>query len=195
MNEIRSYFPRRARCGLGLSLGLQGGCAMPKCRIAMCLLALLSAVWLARPARADCISECLAEKWCAAGTRGCDALHHDCFQRCSTEPTGPGNAGFGAIAYGPKHHAAGWAYGQPDAQTAAWAALTYCMEHGDDCQVVASFFDSCEALATAPDGGFAARSGRTRAKAHADAMTACTRIGLGCKILTNVCSRLPGRAS
>lgn len=114
-----------------------------------------------------------------------------CYNNCMSlnrEEAAP-SASFGAIAYGARRTAAGWAYGKATASAANSAALSECRKHGDDCELVVSLSSGCAAVAAIESQSvFAVGEGSTRQQAESKAMNACTsRHGSGCEIEAWAC--------
>ena len=97
---------------------------------------------------------------------------------------------YGAIAYGAKSTANGFAYEKSSAAEAARSALGYCGEHGKDCKVVINFSNACAAVASVrAKSRFVAAQGRDRTLAQNNALKACqSQIGGACKIEVWSCS-------
>ena len=152
----------------------------------ICLIVGLSA-WSV-PARADCVSECQASVYCDSteGESECARKQNDCYLSQCNRPTNR----FGAIAYGAGTQAVGWAYDKQDANSAEQTALSFCKKHGDDCELVASFSNSCAALAAGENGKFATGSGDTRGEAEAAARSRCAdSAGGDCDIQAWSCAK------
>jgi len=98
---------------------------------------------------------------------------------------------FGAIAYGPKGAAWGDAYGAASAEDAKQRALAFCARQSDDCQVVASFSNTCAAVAVVDATGatFVATDAK-RGNAENLARQACTqKNGTGCRVASSICAQ------
>ncbi|MFZ0693561.1 MAG: DUF4189 domain-containing protein [Alphaproteobacteria bacterium] len=78
---------------------------------------------------------------------------------------------YGAIAFGAYSGATGWTYGKPDPETAEQVALSNWAHHGNDCEIVTSFSNSCAAVAGGDGGHFAAEQADSREKAEANALS------------------------
>jgi hypothetical protein len=150
-------------CGVGLALG-------------------------AGAARADCVSDCDAATYCDSEMQSsgeCARKLNDCYiSECSRSGTR-----YGAIAYGAKSGAAGWAYDFDDGDSAERFALSKCGEHGEDCRAVVTFSNACAAVAAAGEG-FAAATGPTQDDAQGRALAACRKKsgGTTCEIQAWSCS-------
>ena len=98
---------------------------------------------------------------------------------------------YGAIAYGAKSTAYGYSSDQPSPQTAERAALDDCRPNGDDCEVVASFSNSCAAVAAIESKAvFSTGSGGTEEEAQQNALKACERThGKGCELEVWSCAK------
>jgi len=143
------------------------------------------------PALADCGSAWQASTYCdqemnASGE--CGRRLNDCYQ--SQRRRGNGASRFyGAIAYGMRSTAYGFAYDIPSADAAERRALGHCWKNGDDCRIVARFSNSFAALAAGDGERFAVAKAGTRRQAEAAALTGCTRSGsAGCEIKTWTCA-------
>lgn len=114
--------------------------------ILLLLCLLCGAALVTPPAKADCISACMAGKDCSLNYSGaCSNALSDCSQECMAANQGPS---YGAIAYDYDSRAFGYAYQFPSEGQAADFALQSCAENGDACKVVVTFNDSCAALAS-----------------------------------------------
>ncbi len=115
----------------------------------------------------------------------CSDLRSLCLQKC-----GSSSAFFGAIAYGAQSTANGYAYGKGSAGDANRTALSNCRQHGDDCKIVATFSNSCAAVAAVEDKGvLSVGQGATRDQAQSRAMSACkSEHGDGCEIEAWTCA-------
>jgi hypothetical protein len=97
---------------------------------------------------------------------------------------------YGAIAYGPKSSAWGDAYGEGSADDAKRKALSFCARRGNDCDVVASFSNTCAAVAVVEATGatFVVTSEK-RGSAESQAMRACTQKNhSGCRMAASICA-------
>lgn len=104
---------------------------------------------------------------------------------------GPRADSFGAIAYGPTTSSWGDVSGEDSPEDARRGALSFCARHGDDCQVVASFSNTCAAVAVAQASGttFVATDAK-RGNAENLARQACTRKSpSGCRVAASICSQ------
>ena len=97
---------------------------------------------------------------------------------------------YGAIAYGAQSAANGYAYDKGSKSDADRSALSFCKQHGDDCKIVASFSNSCAAVAAVDSKGvYAVGLAGTRDDAQSKAMSACTaQNGGGCEIEAWTCA-------
>lgn len=120
-------------------------------RLVLLLLAVSSfALVFMASARADCISACIAAKDCSLSYSGaCSSAVSDCSTQCMRE-AGPA---FGALAYDTGSGAFGYAFQQPDAETAASFALGQCAQNGPGCEVMMTFSNGCAALAAGSKHG------------------------------------------
>lgn len=152
----------------------------------LCLLFAIAAP--SAPAVADCVSDCQASVYCDSSEdeSECARKQNECYLSQCNRPT----AKYGAIAYGAGTQAVGWAYDQPDSNTAERSALAYCKKHGDDCELVASFSNSCAAVAAASNGKFAVGQGDTRDDAQSSALSRCAESAGGqCDIQAWSCAK------
>ena len=113
----------------------------------------------------------------------CSAALNTCYAReCN-------RTRYGAIAYGAQSGAYGWSNDLDDAQAAEKAAMAHCSAHGDDCQVVVDFWNTCAAVA-AYRSIVAYGLGATRARAEEQAVTSCTRdAGAPCEVQAWSCTK------
>src|SRR5262249_24540315 len=98
---------------------------------------------------------------------------------------------YGAIAYGPKTSSWGDANGANSAQDAKQRALSFCARGGSDCRVVASFSNTCAAVAVveANDATFVATNEK-RGNAENLARQACSQKNhSGCRVADSICSQ------
>lgn len=97
---------------------------------------------------------------------------------------------YGAIAYGAQSTAYGYSLDQRTQQAADRAALNDCAPNGDDCKVVASFSNSCAAVAAIEDKGvFSTGNGGTEEEAKDAALKTCERThGRGCELEVWACA-------
>ena len=98
---------------------------------------------------------------------------------------------WGAITYGPKGSAWSSAYGESSAEDASQKALGFCARRSDDCQVVASFSNTCAAVAVVQSthATFVATDGK-RGTAESLASRACTQQNRsGCRVAASVCAQ------
>jgi serine/threonine-protein kinase len=98
---------------------------------------------------------------------------------------------YGAIAYGPKTSAWGNAYGETSAEDANKKALSFCARRAADCEVVASFSNTCAAVAVsqATSETFVATNEK-RGSAESQALRACTqRNSSGCRVAASICAQ------
>jgi len=153
---------------------------------------LILALGLALPtaARADCIDECDTRYNCTGvgvDFNLCDQERMECMQTECSKP----RILYGAIAYGAESTAAGWAYDMGTAGDADRTALANCNKYGNDCKLVASFSNSCAAVAAIEKKGvFSVGRGSTQSEAQSNAIDACTsRNGKGCEIEAWSCAR------
>jgi hypothetical protein len=168
-----------------------------KLRWAIVVLALTLAVAsMARfaPARAvDCYTICM-ENCSSPGQpsyeqSACFARVQLCQQQCFAKSAPHGT--YGAIAYGARSTAFGYAFNKDSADAARQTALGNCKQHGDDCKVVTSYSKTCGAVAAVEEKSvFSVGQGSSQDKAETAAMTACTRqYGTGCQVEVWTCSQ------
>ena len=98
---------------------------------------------------------------------------------------------WGAIAYGPKGSAWSSAYGENSAEDANQKALALCARRSDDCQVVASFSNTCAAVAViqSTHATFVATDAK-RGNAEAQARQACLQQNSReCRVAASACAQ------
>ena len=137
------------------------------------ILTSLAAFMATGPAQADCVSSCQASVYCDSEMHAsgeCASKLNDCYISECNRTT------YGAIAYGAKSGAFGWANDFNDAPSAEKEALSDCRANGDDCQVVVDFWNTCAAIA-ADQAVVAYGLGDTQGKAQDQAIAACTKDG------------------
>ncbi len=140
------------------------------------------------PVRAEsCIESCFTYSCSNPSDWGC-AYRNSCMSECNRHSS-DSSGSFGAIAYGARSTAGGWAHGKATASAANNAALSECRKNGDDCELVASLSSGCAAVAAVESKGvFAVGQGSTRQQAQSRAMNACTsQHGSGCEIEVWAC--------
>jgi hypothetical protein len=137
------------------------------CLVGIALLAVSGA------AQADCVSACQAATYCDSEmtvSGECSQRLNDCYAtECNKKL-------YGAIAYGTQSGAFGTSYDFSDAPSAEKEALSNCRDHGDDCQVVVDFWNTCAAVAASGDivrYGL----GDTEDEAEGDAVATCEKDG------------------
>jgi hypothetical protein len=147
-----------------------------------------AAAWLGpiAPARADCVSDCQASTYCDAEmteSGECSSRLNACYaQECN-------RTHYGAIAYGAESGAWGYAYDRYDSAAAESDALANCRPHGDDCQVVVDFWNTCAAVA-AGGGKVAWGLGENRTLAENNALASCVQNGgTDCAVQVWSCSK------
>lgn len=154
---------------------------------------LLAILLLPGVAAADCMNSCMSRKSCGLdyessriGPGYCSIAKNDCEVECRR---GRNAQSFGAIAYGRTSGATGWSYSQDDEASAQRLALQYCAQHGKDCEVAASFANTCAAVAAGGDVVVAGRAAASEAAQH-QALSACTAKGGGddCEVKAWACS-------
>jgi hypothetical protein len=120
-------------------------------RLLFLSLCFLTVTFLAGSARADCVSDCQAATYCGEGSYECAQLLNTCYLRECGHDNGAAaqrvSGAYGAIAYGRNSAAYGMADSSQDKKTAEKSALRYCGKHGDDCEIVESFSNTCGAVA------------------------------------------------
>jgi hypothetical protein len=139
-------------------------------RVLVVNLALLA---VAETAKADCVSACQASTYCDSEMNAsgeCGRLLNECYINACNRKI------YGAIAYGASSGAFGWSNDLDDPKSAENQALNNCKAHGDDCQVVVDFWNSCAAVA-ADQGTVAYGLGDTESKAEEEAVAACEKDG------------------
>jgi hypothetical protein len=153
-----------------------------------CLVALVLAFApLTRPAWADnaCIDRCFSN-FSPSQMGGSTELRRECLEQCKAGPS----IAYGAIAYGARSTANGFAYGKDNMMAAVHTAMTNCQQHGNDCKIVASFSNVCAAVAAVESKNvFSVGQGATKAQSQSKAMDACTSAhGKGCEIEVWTCA-------
>jgi len=98
---------------------------------------------------------------------------------------------YGAIAYSRKTGAWGNVYGENSADDAKQKALSFCGRRADDCTVVASFSNTCAAVAVAQaTGATFVVTNEKRGIAETQARLACTQQNSsGCRVASSVCAQ------
>jgi Domain of unknown function (DUF4189)/Protein of unknown function (DUF3617) len=99
---------------------------------------------------------------------------------------------YGAIAYSEQNGANAWSVDQASAEGANLRALSFCTKKSDGCKVVASFSNSCAALAVGVNKRFAASQAGTSQQAQSDALDACrSKGGTRCDVKVAFCANPP----
>ncbi len=147
------------------------------------VLALLDA-----PARADCVDDCQSSTYCDSTmmeSGECNDKLNQCYQQECNKPS----IAFGAIAYDRNSQAYGYSYDQPDSDSASNVALKNCQKHGDGCEVVYGFSNSCAALAAGNTDRYGIGEGANRDRAQKNAMSSCVQTGSeNCEVLVWSCA-------
>ena len=155
------------------------------CPAVLLLLPALAALIL--PARADnaCIDRCFSN-FSPSQMGGSTELRRECLEQCQAGPS----VAYGAIAYGARSTANGYAFGKNNMMAATRTAMTNCQAHGDDGKIVASFSNVCAAVAAVERKNvFSVGQGATKAQSQSQAMRACTSAhGAGCEIEVWTCA-------
>ena len=165
------------------------GEAMPVRGIVLSLLGCLAAVTLVAPAHADCVDDCQAATYCDStmyATGECNSKILDCYnQQCNRS-----QESYGAIAYGAKSQAYGFSFDAGDADSAANTAMTKCKSHGNDCELVLSFSNSCGAVAAVSNSeSFGTGQGADRGVAEFNALASCKKNDSGdCEVQVWSCA-------
>jgi hypothetical protein len=161
---------------------------MPFRHLVLSALACLAAAALTTPVHADCVDDCQASTYCDStmyATGECNDKLLTCYQEQCNRPT----ISYGAIAYGAQSQAFGFAYDQSDANASEQVAMSNCKKHGDDCQIVTSFSNSCAAVAAGDGSSYAVGQGATRDLAQAAAMANCAKTAGGsCEVQVWSCA-------
>ena len=125
-----------------------------------------------------CIDRCFSN-FSPSQNNGSTELRDECLEQCKAP-----SAAYGAIAYGAKSTANGYAFGKASAADAQRTAMDNCRQHGDDCKIVVNFLNRCAAVAAVESKGrFSTGQGLTRAEAQNNAMKACqSQVGGACAI-------------
>jgi hypothetical protein len=130
-----------------------------------------------------CIDRCFSN-FSPSQNNGSTELRRECLEQCKAPSTL-----YGAIAYGAQSLAYGDAFGKSSAAEAQRSALGFCRPNGNDCKIVASFSNSCAAVAAVESKGrFTVGQGSSRAQAQSKAMSSCAAIGGACVIEDWSCS-------
>jgi len=131
-----------------------------------------------------CIDRCFSN-FSPSQMQGSDEPRRECLLQCKA----PSRL-YGAIAYGAQSMAYGDAYGKSSAAEAERSALGFCRPNGNDCKIVASFSNSCAAVAAVEaKNRFTVGQGSSRAQAQSKAMASCaSQIGGKCEIEDWSCS-------
>lgn len=129
-------------------------------------------VALVAPARANCFEGCQDTCRDLSGHITSDECVDTCSRQYCEQPKRL-TVSYGAIAYSADSNAAGWAYDQPDESAAKRVALSNCKQHGEGCELVVSFSNSCAAVAASASGHFATGQANTSEQAQAKAINAC----------------------
>lgn len=141
---------------------------------------------LTEPAQADnaCIDRCFST-FSPFQMGGSTELRDECLQQCKAP-----SVLYGAIAYGARSTANGYAYGKGNMADAVHTAMANCLAHGDDCKIVASLSNSCAAVAAVESKGvYSVAQGKTKAQSQSGALNACTSAhGKGCEIEVWTCA-------
>ena len=149
-------------------------------------LAALILPWLMLPAHADnaCIDRCFSN-FSPSQMGGSTELRRECLEQCSAP-----SVAYGAIAYGARSTANGYAFDKNNMADAIHTAMANCQVHGDDCKIVASFSNSCAAVAAVESKGvYSVAEGKTKAQSQSGALKVCTRAhGKGCEIEVWTCA-------
>jgi hypothetical protein len=149
-------------------------------------LAALAVPALTNPARADnaCIDRCFST-FSPSQMDGSTELRDECLQQCKAP-----SLLYGAIAYGARSTANGYAFDKNNMADAIHTAMANCQVHGDDCKIVASFSNSCAAVAAVESKGvYSVAEGKTKAQSQSGALKVCTRAhGKGCEIEVWTCA-------
>jgi hypothetical protein len=140
-------------------------------------------------ARADCVDECQRAYGGCFGPDQDQCLSR--LQQCYTQQCNRPHVAYGAIAYGAKSTAYGYAFDKGTQQEAERGALADCRPNGDDCKVVTSFSNSCAAVAAIESKNVYATGGGSSEKAAEDsALKACERDhGKGCEVEVWTCAK------
>ena len=128
------------------------------------------------PAGADCVSDCQASTYCDSDMNAsgeCGRRLNDCYLSQCNRP----RVSYGAIVYGARSQAFGFSFGLANAGAAERRALSNCKKHGDDCEIVASFENTCAAVAGGNNARYATGEADTRQQAERAAMAGCSRAG------------------
>lgn len=157
--------------------------------VALLLAIVIAAAMPLGLARADCVDECERSFGGCFGPEQDQCLNR--LQQCYSQQCNRPTVAYGAIAYGAKSTGYGYAFDKRTQQDAERTALNNCRPNGVDCKVVASFSNSCAAVAAIESKGvFSTGSGGTEQAAQDSALKTCERThGKGCEIEVWTCAK------
>jgi hypothetical protein len=162
-----------------------------RAKILICLSATLLIQPLFTPTASggDCYSDCVIQY-------GCFTTHpfagSECYDLCRSNCRPDG---WGAIAYSSKEKVSGWSYALGDKHTAEQVASQYCArQHGSNCVIEATYYNSCGAVAA--DGDLVAwGTSETKPQAEQRALAECAKIGgKACVVEVSACSARSGNS-
>ncbi len=135
---------------------------------------------LAASARADCISQC--GNTYGYGTYNDTTCLNLCQKKTQTQ--------YGAIAFGQGNGAEGISWGKATQAQANSAALAACAPHGDNCQIVYRFWNTCAALGVAKGAmNYSTATASSQRQAETLALRSCQRNWGTCLVDLSACSR------
>jgi hypothetical protein len=135
-----------------------------------------------------CIDRCFST-FSPMQNNGSTELRDECLQQCNKATAAP-SVPHGAIAFGAQSASWGISYGKPSVASANSSAMSACLEHGNDCQLAASYSNTCAALAAVrAKAKFVTVQANSLSDAKAGAMKACqTKLGGGCQLWVFTCA-------
>jgi hypothetical protein len=148
----------------------------------------------AMPVLADCMDSCMAGYGCGNEYEAsriesgsyCRTQQGGCEAQCNRKSAKT----YGAIAYSRKNGAYGWSKSYDDKKGADGTALANCAKNSDDCEVVATFANSCAALAAGDHSVVRWKTAASKEEAGDAAVKACADAGGGnaCHVQVSACS-------
>ena len=160
-------------------------------QLLLCLSAgiLIQPIFVTRASGDNCYSDCVVRYECYSSHPYAGSSCYDlCRESCRPD-------GWGAIAYSWKDKISGWSFALGDKHTAEQVARQYCAnEHGSSCDIEASYYNSCGAVAA--DGDLVAwGTSGTKGQAEQRALAECAKIGgKSCVVEVSACSARSGNS-
>jgi hypothetical protein len=158
-----------------------------KILLSLSVVALLQPMFISTASGGDCYTDCVTRYECYSSHPFAGS---DCYSLCRDAGRPDG---WGAIAYSAKEKVSGWSFALGDKHTAEQVATQYCArQHGSNCVIEASYYESCGAVAA--DGELVAwGTSDTKAQAEQRALAECAKIGgKGCVVEVSACSARNG---